>query len=378
VIVNAAYRRADWATTADGGMHVALAAAAAEARLVHVSSDAVFSGTAASCDESCLPEPTTPYGAAKAAAENGGHGCCSGCRHRPYLADIGDGDWAHERYVHALAAGAVTGALFTDDLRCPVHVTDLAAALLELAAGTVRGRADAMERAGGSSTLGAGASSAASSRASWRSFSLVRWAAECGMCVRVYDERRPDLGRRSIASVAWHSRRLRLVPDNGEVTDQICAQRGRVFDAHDRHVRFGLPDPVLDRSPAGLPDGTWMSHADPRTSVMMQVPGLGAFVRAAAGPADRRSHCHLRGVGGIYPRDLQRAFAVWWQPEYAGLRLDGFLANAVQPWGLLATPVSLVVRDPDQTPYCAGSPDPLLARVLTEQWPHADIIDALP
>jgi dTDP-4-dehydrorhamnose reductase len=139
VIVNAAYRRADWATTADGGMHVALAAAAAEARLVHVSSDAVFSGTAASCDESCLPEPTTPYGAAKAAAENGGHGCCSGCRHRPYLADIGDGDWAHERYVHALAAGAVTGALFTDDLRCPVHVTDLAAALLELAAGPFQG-----------------------------------------------------------------------------------------------------------------------------------------------------------------------------------------------------------------------------------------------
>jgi dTDP-4-dehydrorhamnose reductase len=156
VIVNAAYRRADWATTADGGMHVALAAAAAEARLVHVSSDALFSGTAASCDESCLPDPTTAYGAAKAAAENGGHGCCSGCRHRPYLADIGDGDWAHERYVHALAAGAVTGALFTDDLRCPVHVTDLAAALLELAAGTVRGRADAMERAGGRRLLGRG------------------------------------------------------------------------------------------------------------------------------------------------------------------------------------------------------------------------------
>jgi dTDP-4-dehydrorhamnose reductase len=48
---------------------------------------------------------------------------------------IGDGDSAHEKHVHALAAGAVTGALFTDDIRCPVHVTDLAAALLELAAG---------------------------------------------------------------------------------------------------------------------------------------------------------------------------------------------------------------------------------------------------
>lgn len=60
------------------------------------------------------------------------------------------------------------------------------------------------------------------------------------------------------------------------------------------------------------------------------------------------------------------------------LRLDGFMANALQPWGLLAAPVSLVVRDPDQTPYCAESRDPLLSRVLTEQWPHAGIIDAMP
>jgi dTDP-4-dehydrorhamnose reductase len=69
VIINAAYRQSDWATTADGGMHVALAAAAAGARLVHVSSDAVFSGAASSYDETCQPDPVTPYGAAKAAAE---------------------------------------------------------------------------------------------------------------------------------------------------------------------------------------------------------------------------------------------------------------------------------------------------------------------
>ena len=44
-------------------------AAAAGARLVHVSSDAVFSGTAPSYDETYPPDPVTPYGAAKAAAE---------------------------------------------------------------------------------------------------------------------------------------------------------------------------------------------------------------------------------------------------------------------------------------------------------------------
>jgi dTDP-4-dehydrorhamnose reductase len=41
--------------------------------------------------------------------------------------------------VHALASGATNGVLFTDDVRCPVHVDDLAAALLELAAATTAG-----------------------------------------------------------------------------------------------------------------------------------------------------------------------------------------------------------------------------------------------
>jgi dTDP-4-dehydrorhamnose reductase len=133
VIVNAAYRQSDWETTADGGTHVALAAAAAGARLVHVSSDAVFSGTASSYDETNLPDPVTPYGAAKAAAETGVKGITQAAVIVRTSLIIGDdGDSQHERLVHALAAGAA-GALYTDNVRCPVHVTDLASALLELA-----------------------------------------------------------------------------------------------------------------------------------------------------------------------------------------------------------------------------------------------------
>ena len=40
--------------------------------------------------------------------------------------------------MHALAAGA-EGALFDDELRCPVHVADLAAALVELAGNDIQG-----------------------------------------------------------------------------------------------------------------------------------------------------------------------------------------------------------------------------------------------
>lgn len=132
VIVNAAYRQADWATTADGAMHVAAAAAAAGARLVHVSSDAVFSGTAARYDETCNPDPTTPYGAAKAAAETAIKGLDPAAVIARTSLIVGDGGSPHEKLVHALARGAA-GALFTDDIRCPVHVADLASALLELA-----------------------------------------------------------------------------------------------------------------------------------------------------------------------------------------------------------------------------------------------------
>ncbi len=134
-VINAAYRQSDWDTTADGGAHVALAAAAAGARLVHVSSDAVFSGAAPACDETRRPDPVSPYGAAKAAAETAVRCVAPGAVIARTSLIVGDdGDSPHERLVHALASGAVPGVLFTDNVRCPVNVTDLARALLELAA----------------------------------------------------------------------------------------------------------------------------------------------------------------------------------------------------------------------------------------------------
>jgi hypothetical protein len=112
---------------------------------------------------------------------------------------------------------------------------------------------------------------------------------------------------------------------------------------------------------------------------MMQVPAIGAFVRALLPVSLTGGHTVTYGVWvAIDPQQLQHAFAVWWEPEYKELRLDGLLANSIQPWGLMAAPVSLAVRDPEQTPYCAASPDPQLSRVLTEQWPHDEILDSLP
>ncbi|MEU3710433.1 sugar nucleotide-binding protein [Streptomyces catenulae] len=74
-VLNAAYRRGDRAVTADGAIRLARAVTRYGARLVHVSSDAVFSGAAVHYDESAPPDPLTPYGAAKAAAETAIRGC---------------------------------------------------------------------------------------------------------------------------------------------------------------------------------------------------------------------------------------------------------------------------------------------------------------
>ncbi|MFF9472218.1 SDR family oxidoreductase [Streptomyces roseolus] len=139
VVVNASSGDADWAVTADGALRLAVATARRGVRLVHVSSDAVFSGAAVRYDETALPDPVTPYGAAKAAAESAVRLLHPDSAVARTSLIIGDGASPHERVVHELAAGTRVGALFTDDLRCPVHVTDLASALWELALSGHRG-----------------------------------------------------------------------------------------------------------------------------------------------------------------------------------------------------------------------------------------------
>ncbi|MWA07764.1 SDR family oxidoreductase [Streptomyces sp. BA2] len=133
VVINAAYRKADWATTAEGAIRVAMAAADRGARLVHVSSDVVFSGAQIYYGEAATPDPISPYGAAKAAAETAIRLLAPAAVIARTSLIIGDGNSEHETLVHELSEGRRDGALFTDDVRCPVHVADLAAAILELA-----------------------------------------------------------------------------------------------------------------------------------------------------------------------------------------------------------------------------------------------------
>jgi dTDP-4-dehydrorhamnose reductase len=133
VVIHAAAGRDDWRVIADGAAHVAAAAYAVGARLVHVSSEAVFSGRDVEYDETALPDPTYLYGAAKAAAETAVRAIDPAAAVVRTSLIVGDGRGAHEKLTHDLIAGRRTGALLTDQVRKPVHVDDLSDALLELA-----------------------------------------------------------------------------------------------------------------------------------------------------------------------------------------------------------------------------------------------------
>nr|BFE58658.1 sugar nucleotide-binding protein [Dactylosporangium thailandense] len=131
--------RNDWVTNADGAANVALACGD-RVRLVHVSSDAIFSGRAGrEYTEADLPDPIYPYGAAKAAAETAVRAIAPGAAVVRTSLILGDGNGGHEHLTYDLLAGRVDGALFTDEIRKPVHVDDLADALLEIGAGDFHG-----------------------------------------------------------------------------------------------------------------------------------------------------------------------------------------------------------------------------------------------
>jgi dTDP-4-dehydrorhamnose reductase len=139
VVIHTAYRQEGpeaWAVTVDGAEHVARAAAAVGARLVHLSTDVVFDGRKGSpYVETDEPSPATDYGRAKAEAERR----VAATHPTALLVRTSMIYGGEEPSKHELAAVDPNMTFFTNEIRCPVQVGDLAAALLELAALEVSG-----------------------------------------------------------------------------------------------------------------------------------------------------------------------------------------------------------------------------------------------
>jgi dTDP-4-dehydrorhamnose reductase len=129
------------AVTTDGAAHVAAAARAVGARLVHLSTDVVFDGEATGAYAEDDPvSPLTPYAQAKVDAEarvTAAHP--DAALVRTSLLYTLDDDDRQLRFACDLLAGRAAGALFTDEMRCPSLAGEVAEALLELAASAYAG-----------------------------------------------------------------------------------------------------------------------------------------------------------------------------------------------------------------------------------------------
>lgn len=136
VVVHTAYAVADGEQAiVAASAHVADAAATSGAGLVHLSSDVVFDGEHAPYAESDPPLPISPYGRHKAEAEARVAAACPGAA----LVRTSLITWAEPLdprsawVADSLRAGDPI-TLFTDELRCPVRLDDLAAQIWEVAA----------------------------------------------------------------------------------------------------------------------------------------------------------------------------------------------------------------------------------------------------
>src|SRR5690606_16828780 len=127
------------AVIVDGTRHVAAAAAAVGARLIHLSTDSIFDGASAPYDESANPGPLNEYGRAKAAAEAivAGHPDAVIVR-TSLIYGLEEMDNGTAWMAAALREGRPV-RLFTNQRRNPVWAETLCAACLELVAHPYRG-----------------------------------------------------------------------------------------------------------------------------------------------------------------------------------------------------------------------------------------------
>ena len=140
-VIHTAYRQDEPAVNAEGSAAVAAAAADIGARLIHISTDLVFDGTKPEpYTEDDEPNPLDDYGRSKLDAERrvlALHPEALVVRTSLLVGRERPG--RQEQVVLEAARGEREVAFFEDEWRSPVLVSDLAAALLELAGSAASG-----------------------------------------------------------------------------------------------------------------------------------------------------------------------------------------------------------------------------------------------
>jgi hypothetical protein len=160
------------------------------------------------------------------------------------------------------------------------------------------------------------------------------------------------------------------------VRGALCSTCGRPLDEHDRHLRFRLPQPVLET----VPDDDERVARSWGNDVLMQVQDVGSFIRILVPVSLTGGFTMTYGAWlSVHPDDLRRAWEEWWGPAYSKLRIEGILANRLPPWEeetyrklLTATP-----RVPNEIPYAASSADKRFQEILQREWDHDLVLEAV-
>ena len=134
-VAHLAYRRDERDTIVDGSRVVAEVAEEVGARLVHLSTDVVFAGRDEPYTEEDPPDPIIDYGRHKADAEAAVLAACPGAVavRTSLLYGTAPVLSPSQEVVADALAGRADVTFFEDEIRCPGHAADVAAAVLALA-----------------------------------------------------------------------------------------------------------------------------------------------------------------------------------------------------------------------------------------------------
>jgi hypothetical protein len=156
----------------------------------------------------------------------------------------------------------------------------------------------------------------------------------------------------------------------GKARLQPCACCGIAPDPNGRplSVTFENPDVLFEIEPELL--DTW--GGDP----FLAIKNVGFFIRVILPVQLSDGYAVNFGTWlECDSEDFRKAWQTWNFPDYANLEVEGFVANKIEPWGEFPHAlVKATVRDMEQVPYLTSSDNELIGRVLTETWPHADVL----
>jgi hypothetical protein len=156
----------------------------------------------------------------------------------------------------------------------------------------------------------------------------------------------------------------------GKAPKEPCVTCGIAPDPQGRpfSITFTLPDVHYDIHPELL--DTWGD--DP----FLAIKDVGFYLRVLLPVKLTDGYSVNFGTWlKIDPEVFHAAWNKWNFPEYKDFAFDGLLANRLEPWKpTLRTHVKAKVLDVAQVPFVVESPDPLGTRIITETWPHDEVL----